>query len=44
MQFDSGYISPYMITDTARMEAVLQECPILITDKKISSINEMFQF
>jgi len=41
MQFDSGYISPYMITDTARMEAVLQECPILITDKKISSINEM---
>ncbi|MBT5347108.1 chaperonin GroEL [bacterium] len=41
MQFDSGYISPYMITDTARMEAVLQEAPILITDKKISSINEM---
>ena len=30
-----------MITDTARMESVLQECPILITDKKISSINEM---
>jgi len=41
MQFDSGYISPYMITDTARMEAILQEAPILITDKKISSINEM---
>lgn len=41
MQFDSGYISPYMVTDTARMEAVVSEAPILITDKKISSINEM---
>lgn len=41
MQFDSGYISPYMISDTQRMEAVLEECPILICDKKISSVNEI---
>ena len=41
MQFDNGYISPYMISDTARMESVLDDTPILVTDKKISSINEM---
>ena len=38
MQFDKGYISPYMVTNTEKMEAVLEETPILITDKKISSI------
>lgn len=41
MQFDRGYISPYMITDTDKMEAVLDNPYILITDKKISSIQEI---
>jgi chaperonin GroEL len=41
MQFDRGYISPYMVTDTDKMEAVLDEPFILITDKKISSIQEV---
>ncbi|MFZ5814720.1 MAG: chaperonin GroEL [Bacillota bacterium] len=41
MQFDRGYISPYMVTDTEKMEAVLTEPYILITDKKISSIQEL---
>jgi chaperonin GroEL len=41
MSFDRGYISPYMITNTEKMEAVLDEPYILISDKKISSINEV---
>ena len=41
MQFDRGYISPYMVTDTDKMEAVLDDPYILITDKKISSIQEI---
>ncbi|MCR2803416.1 chaperonin GroEL [Paenibacillus soyae] len=41
MQFDRGYISPYMITDTDKMEAVLDNPYILITDKKISNIQEI---
>ena len=41
MQFDRGYISPYMITDSDKMEAVLDDPYILITDKKISSIQEI---
>lgn len=41
MQFDRGYISPYMITDTDKMEAVLDDPYILITDKKISNIQEV---
>ncbi len=41
MQFDRGYISPYMITNPEKMEAVLEDPFILITDKKISSINEL---
>lgn len=41
MQFDKGYVSPYMVTDTARMEAVVENAPILITDKKISAINDL---
>ena len=40
MQFDRGYISPYMATDTDKMEAVLDDANILITDKKISNIQE----
>ncbi|MBE6632377.1 MAG: chaperonin GroEL [Ruminococcaceae bacterium] len=41
MQFDRGYISPYMVTDTDKMEAVIDDAVILITDKKISSIQEI---
>ena len=41
MQFDRGYISPYMVTDTDKMEAVLDDALILITDKKISNIQEI---
>ncbi len=41
MQFDRGYISPYMVTDTDKMEAVLDEPLILITDKKVSNIQEI---
>ena len=41
MQFDRGYLSPYMATDTDKMEATLDDCLILITDKKISSIQEI---
>lgn len=41
MQFDRGYISPYMVTDTEKMEAVLEDPYILITDKKISNIQEI---
>ncbi|MCR5485632.1 MAG: chaperonin GroEL [Clostridiales bacterium] len=41
MQFDRGYISPYMVTDTEKMEAVVDDALILITDKKISNIQEI---
>jgi len=41
MQFDRGYISPYMVTDAEKMEAVLDDPYILITDKKISAVNEI---
>lgn len=41
MQFDRGYITPYMVTDTERMEAVLDEAEILITDRKISVIQDL---
>ncbi len=41
MQFDKGYISPYMITNSERMEAVLEDPYILVTDKKISGIKEL---
>ncbi len=41
MQFDRGYISPYMITNPERMEAVLENPYILVTDKKISAINDL---
>jgi chaperonin GroEL len=41
LQFDRGYISPYMITNPERMEAVLEDPYILITDKKISSLNDI---
>ena len=41
MQFDRGYISPYMVTDPDRMEAVMDNPYILITDRKISAIADM---
>ncbi|MGM9643014.1 MAG: chaperonin GroEL [Eubacteriales bacterium] len=41
MQFDRGYISPYMATDMEKMEAVLDDCYILITDKKISAVQDI---
>jgi len=41
MQFDRGYITPYMVTDTDKMEAVLDDAAILITDKKISNVQEI---
>ena len=41
LQFDSGYISPYMVTDTERMEVVLENPSILLTNKKISSVSEI---
>ncbi len=41
MQFDRGYISPYFVTDSAHMEAVIDDPYILITDKKISAINDL---
>ncbi len=41
LEFDKGYVSPYMITNTERMEAEYKDTPILITDKKVSSVQEV---
>lgn len=41
MQFDNGYISPYMVTDAQRMEAIYEDAYILITDKKVSSLQDL---
>ncbi len=44
LQFDKGYVSPYMVTNAERMEAVLEDPVILITDKKVSGIKEILPF
>ena len=41
MQFDRGYLSPYMVTDTDKMEAIIDDALVLITDKKISTMNDI---
>lgn len=41
MKFENGYISPYMVTDTEKMESRIDDAPILITDKKISTLKEI---
>lgn len=41
LEFDKGYISPYMITDSERMEAVYKDVPVLVVEKKVSSIKEI---
>ena len=41
MQFDRGYVTPYMVTDTEKMETVYEDCSVLITDKKISVFQEI---
>ncbi|MSU56410.1 MAG: molecular chaperone GroEL, partial [Candidatus Taylorbacteria bacterium] len=44
LQFDKGYVSPYMVTNAERMEAVMEDASILITDKKIGGIKEILPF
>ncbi len=44
MEFDKGYASPYLVTDSSRMEATIEDAYILITDKKISSLQELLPF
>ncbi len=41
MAFEKGYVSPYMVTDTDRMEAIMKNAPVLVTDQKISSIKDI---
>lgn len=41
MKFDNGYISPYMVTNTEKMEARISDAPILIVEKKVSSMKDL---
>lgn len=41
MRFDKGYVSPYMVTDAQRMEAVVEDAPVLVTDQKISAMSDI---
>src|SRR5438046_2220031 len=41
MNFDRGYIPPYFVTDSERMEAVLEDCYLSVTDKKVSAMNDL---
>src|SRR6266850_1690836 len=44
MKFDRGYVSPYFVTDPERMEAVLEDATVIVTDKKVSALNEILPF